>query len=75
MVQQEENHKKVMTGRDHKHDQAMAFAINIKGGTYGGDKVSCTHCGMIGHKEASCFELVRYISLWLELMRRTQWSW
>ena len=53
-----------MVGKDRKHDQAMAFAVNVKGGTCGGDKVSCTHCGKIGHEEASCFELVEYPSSW-----------
>jgi len=64
MVQQEDNHKKVMVGRDRKHDRAMAFAVNVKGRTYGGDKGSCTHGGKIGHEEASCFELVGYPSGW-----------
>ena len=64
MVQQEENHKKVMVGRDSKHDRAMAFTFNVKGRTYGGDKVSCTHYKKIGHAEVSCFELYRYPSSW-----------
>ena len=42
----------------------MAFAVNVKGGTCGGDKVSCTHCGKLGHEEASCFQLVEYPSGW-----------
>ena len=64
MVQQEENHKKVKIGRDHKHDQVMAFAVNVKGETYGGDKVSCTYYEKIGHEESSCFELIGYPSGW-----------
>ena len=40
----------MMIRRYCKHDQVVAFAINIKGGMYGGDKVNCTHCGKIGMK-------------------------
>ena len=62
MVQQKENYNKVMGVRDRKRDQVMAFVVNVKGGTYGGDKVSCTHGRKIGYVEASCFELVKYPS-------------
>ena len=66
MVQQEENHKRVMSERDHKHENASAFAVTHynKGGKYDGDPVSCKHCGKVGHEETNYFELVGYRADW-----------
>jgi len=66
MVQQEQNHKKVMHLRNSNHDSVMAFAVShrAKIGKPGGDRVRCTHCGKIGHEESNCFELVGYPLGW-----------
>ena len=66
MVQQEENHKKVMQGREHRHKNASAFAVShlTKGGQYSGEQMSCKHCGKLGHKEANYFELIGYSAGW-----------
>ena len=47
MVQQEENHKRVMAKRDQRHEQASAFAVSYfpKSEQYRAYKVSCRHYG------------------------------
>jgi len=66
MVQQEENHKKVMQGREHKQENASAFAVPhlTKGTQYSRERMSCKHCGKLGHEEANCFELIGYSAGW-----------
>ena len=65
-VQQEENHKKVMNGLDHKHDNAVAFGVShlIKEGEDGRHKVSYKHCGKSGHEVSNYFKLVGYSAGW-----------
>jgi len=62
MVVQEENHKKVMQGREHRHENASAFAVLhlMKGAQYGGERVSYKHCGKLGHEEPNCFQLIGF---------------
>jgi len=62
MVQQEENHKRVMKEQDQKTDIAAAFAVTYLG--RGIDRISCKHCGKLGHEESNCFELVGYPASW-----------
>ena len=66
MVQQEENHKKVMQGREHRPENASAFAVShfMKAGQHNGERLSCKHCGKTGHEKANCFELIGYPTGW-----------
>ena len=41
--------------QDVKYENASAFAVTHcnKGGQFGGDRVSCKHCGKVGYEEAT----------------------
>ena len=67
MVQQEKNHHRMMTTRDHKYDEGTPFAVTQP------NKVAfqlqrarpiCGHCRKIGHVEVVCYELIGYPSNW-----------
>ena len=62
MIQQEENHKQLMQGREHDPESSMAFAVRDK--SVGGEKNTCRHCGRYGHEETSCYEIIGYPSTW-----------
>jgi len=59
MVQQEENHKKVMSKREHKLENAATFSISHinKGAQYGGDPMSCKK---LRYKVVVYYELAGY---------------
>jgi len=62
MIQPEENHKLVIRERDQRNEAAAAFAVTqVDRRT---DRISCKHCGKLGHEETNCFELVGYPANW-----------
>ena len=42
IIQQKENHKQLMLGRDNRPKKSMAFAVRYKSG--GGERNTCKHC-------------------------------
>ena len=48
------------------HENASAFAVShlTKRAQYSGERMSCKHCGKLGHEEANCFELSGYPAGW-----------
>ena len=62
MIQQEEDHKLVMKGRDQRTEAAAGFVVTqVDRRT---NWISCKHCGKLGHEESNCFELVGYSANW-----------
>ena len=59
LVRQEESHKLLVRGREDETD-AVAFAVGSKPTGRGVERVSCNHCGKLGHEESQCFELIGY---------------
>jgi len=65
MVSQEEAHKNVMVGRDVRNETAASFAVkHMTKAPAVGEKISCKHCGRVGHEESKCFEIIRYPPRW-----------
>ena len=65
LVQQEENHRRVMIGRDNKQDSMAVFAVSHQAKTQSShERPTCTHCGKYGHEERNCYELVGYPAGW-----------
>jgi len=62
ITQQEENHKKIMTGREAKGDSAMAFAV--RGQPPMIERGACQICGRYGYEEAACYEEIGYPPSW-----------
>ena len=62
MIHQEENHKRLMLGRDNRNEAAMAFVMREKASTM--DKGSCRHYGRYGHEESRCYEIIGYLPSW-----------
>jgi len=65
IVTQEEQHKRLMVGRDERTETTTAFAVSYgeraqastERGTY-------KHCGRFGHEEANFFEIIGYPPGW-----------
>jgi len=66
MIQQEENHKKMMMNRDVKQENVAVFAVShhVRATPSPGERSTCKHCGKYGHDEAGCFELIGYPPDW-----------
>jgi len=66
MVQQEENHKSMMTARDVKTESVGAFVVShiSRPSAMQGERLICKHYEKLGHEEATCFELVGYPPRW-----------
>jgi len=72
MDQQEENHKRMMRNRKSRDNVATAFAVTHHGrtSTYGlgirnpCERVSCKHCGRLGHEQSNYFEIIGHLSGW-----------
>ena len=62
MIQQEEHHKQVMKERDQRTDAVAAFAVTHADRRP--DRVTCKHCGKLGHEATTCFDLVGYPANW-----------
>ena len=64
MVQQEENHKRVIFRRDQRYAAAAAFAVThaMKSSRdQQGERPKrpvCSHYAKVGHKEVACYELI-----------------
>ena len=72
IVTQEEQHKRLMVGRDDRVETTEAFAAVGRV-----EKPTWIHCGKYGDDEAGCFELIRYLTGWIT-RQRTRWmlkSW
>ena len=61
IIQQEENHKRLMMERDHRTERQVAFAVKEKTTS---ERPVCAHCGKLGHDEAHWYELVGYPPNW-----------
>ena len=61
MVTQEENHRRVMLGRDNRSANMVAFVAR----EHTNERPSCKHCGWLGHDEASCYEIIGYPPNWV----------
>ena len=65
MVQQEENHRRVMTGRDDNQDTVAVFVVSHQAKSQNSqEKPTYRHCGKYGHEENNCYELVGYPVGW-----------
>ena len=67
MVQQEENHKRMMTSRDREHYGVAAFDVtqpNKADFQLQGDRSICGHCMKTGHVESAFYELIGYPPGW-----------
>ena len=55
MVQQEENHKRMMSDRDQRFETMAAYAMShiTRPVSMQGERINCNHCGKIGHEEAN----------------------
>mgnify|MGYP003793009743 CR=1 FL=1 len=62
---QEEQHRKLMGGREDKSDSTIAFAVNhgMKVQTTS-ERVTCKHCGKYGHEDTNCYEIIGYPQGW-----------
>ena len=58
IVQQEENHKQFMIGRENRTENLMAFLIRDKAG--GAKRSTYNNCGRYGHEEAACYKIIDY---------------
>ena len=58
IIQQGENHKRLMLGRDNRAETAVAFAAREKSNA--AERGPCKHCGCYGHEESGCFEIIGY---------------
>ena len=65
IVTQEEQHKKLMVGRDDRIETAAAFAVSYGSKIQAsGARSTCKHCGRFRHDESNCFEITSYPSSW-----------
>ena len=62
IIQQEENHKKTMIGRDQRSESVVAFAARDQANII--ERPTCKHCGCYGHDKASCYEIIGYSQNW-----------
>lgn len=62
IVQQEENHRHLMRGRDDRDGTMAAFAVKVHRDPV--EKSTCKHCGRYGHDESNCFEVIGYPPGW-----------
>ena len=57
----------MMKNWENSKDSVVAFVVAYHGraGTQPPhDRVSCTHCGKLGHEESNCFEVIGYPGGW-----------
>lgn len=62
IIQQKENHKRIMMDRDQSAENQVAFATMEHLGMT--EKPNCKQCGKYGHEEANCYEIVGYPASW-----------
>lgn len=61
IITQEEQHKKLMVGRDDRSESATAYVVSHGVKTQGSsDRSTCRHCGRSGHDESVCYEIIGY---------------
>lgn len=59
MVSQEEAHRNIMITRDDRQGTIAAFAVKHTTRAQPiTERPACKHCGMMGRKEAKCFEVI-----------------
>ena len=63
IVSQEEQHKKLMVGRDDRIESAFTVNHNVRIQTTS-EKGACKHCRRFGHNESGCYEIVGYPPGW-----------
>ena len=68
VVQQEENHKKVMGARDQRYETTATFAVmhpmRANREQKQRERPVCGHCGKTGHDESTHYELIGYPPGW-----------
>ena len=61
----EEQHTKLMVGREDHTESATTFAVHHDSKNQATrEKVTCRHCERVGHKESSCYKIIRYPPKW-----------
>ena len=58
IIQQEENHKRIMMERDHRAENTVAFAAKEQSTMV--ERPTCKQCGKYGHDETKCYETIGY---------------
>jgi len=63
-----------MLGLKSRHGNASAFVASYltKGAQYGGEHVSCKHCGKLRHEETNCVKLIGYPTGWADVAAGTE---
>jgi len=58
IIQQEENHKRIIMERDHRAENTVAFITGELSNIV--EKPTCKRCGKYGHDEGNCYEIISY---------------
>jgi len=60
MVTQEENHRRVMMGRDNRSENMVVFVAR----EHMNERLTCRHCGQYGHDELNYYKIISYPPTW-----------